>query len=66
MKRRTTWIALLAALVVAVAAFWLWRGRAVPVDVVEVRSAPLVRTLQFWPAWRPPRASTWAAPRLAA
>ena len=47
MKRRTTWIALLAALVVAVAAFWLWRGRAVPVDVVEVRSAPLVRTLQF-------------------
>ena len=45
---RKRWILGVALLVLAAAAatFW-WRGRAVPLDVLQVRMAPLVRTVQF-------------------
>ena len=45
---RKRWILGVALLVLAIAAatFW-WRGRALPVDVLQVRLAPLVRTVQF-------------------
>jgi HlyD family secretion protein len=45
---RKRWILGVDLLVLAAAAatFW-WRGRAVPVDVLQVRMAPLVRTVQF-------------------
>jgi len=45
---RTRWY-LVAALLVLVAAggVYAWLGRAVPVDVVQMRLAPLVRTVQF-------------------
>ena len=45
---RTRWMLVVAVLLLAAAgAALLWRGRAQPVDVFEVRSAPLVRTVQF-------------------
>lgn len=45
---RKRWILGVAVLVLfaAATAHW-WRGRAVPVDVLQVRLAPLVRTVQF-------------------
>ena len=45
---RKRWILGVALLLLAVAAaaYW-WRGRAMPVDVLQVRLAPLVRTVQF-------------------
>ena len=45
---RKRWILGVALLVLAGAgATVYWRGRAVPVDVLQVRLAPLVRTVQF-------------------
>ena len=45
---RTRWYLAAALLALAVAAgVAAWLGRAVPVDVVQMRLAPLVRTVQF-------------------
>ncbi len=45
-RSRWFWMALLLGVVAAGAAY-VWSARAVPVEVVQVRMAPLVRTVQF-------------------
>ena len=47
---RRRWLLAAAVLVLVLAAAggaYAWRGRALPVDVVQMRLAPLVRTVQF-------------------
>lgn len=44
---RKRWILGLALLLAAAAAAFWWRSRPVPVEVLQVRMAPLLRTVQF-------------------